>query len=245
MGCLIPEAQGEGVEALVKATEGLAPGAASPVVETKKGYHIVTPSGRLPAGDVEQAGRRSVARGLMVKSSAEAAAQSAAKRLISAVQGGARLDDTLRTLLAEVILPTTAAKRAPEAPAVDEPASFDPRVPKAEVSAPFGVDGEPIPGALGARSPSQIAFGLAKVDDVHPEPIPTMFGLVVLQLKEKTMATREEFASRKSEATSRLRIAKQADALARYVDRLRRDRQSKISFNERILDEPKAADRED
>jgi len=56
---------------------------------------------------------------------------------------------------------------------------------------------------------------------VHPEPIAVPGGLVLLQLKEKTLAARDEFTPAKSEILRKLEIAKRSDALVRYVARLR------------------------
>lgn len=247
IGCLTAEAYGEGADILAKALEGLASGVASPVVDTKTGYHVVTSRGRLAAADVETAGKRAAARALLVASASEAAAKEVGKKLITAVQGGARLDDALQAALPGLVLARgqPKSKEAKVGTASEDPALSDPRVPKTEVSAPFGVDGEPIPGLFGGPSLGKMAFDLGKVDDVHPEPVATPGGLVVLQLKEKTMATREEFSGQKGDTVRRMEIIKQSDALSRYVARLRRDRQDKITVNERILEEPKGADRED
>lgn len=252
IGCLTTDAYGEGADVLAKALDGLRPGAASQVVETKGGYHVVTSRGLLAAGDVEMLGKRAAARELLVASVAESAAKELGKKLVAAVQAGARLDDTLQAALPGLLVTHEQHKRREEkqpesaaVPSSENPALSDPRVPKAEVSAPFGIDGEPVPGLLGGPSLGKLAFDLTKVGDVHPEPIAVPGGFVVLQLKEKTMATREEFASQKGDTVRRMEVVKQADALARYVARLRRDWQNKITVNERILEEPKAADRED
>lgn len=250
IGCITTEAYGEGADVLGKALEGLAPGAASPVVETKDGYHVVTSRGKLAAADVELTGKRATARALLVAASAENAAKELGKRLIAAVQGGARLDDTLQAALPTMLVGRATGrepKKAEPAGATppESPALSDLRVPKAEVSAPFGIDGEPVPGLLGGPSLGKLSFDLPKEGDVHPEPIVVPGGFVVLQLKEKTMATREQFASQKADTVKRLVVGKRADALTRYVARLRRDRQDKITTSDRILEEPKAADRED
>jgi peptidyl-prolyl cis-trans isomerase D len=109
-----------------------------------------------------------------------------------------------------------------------------------EVSAPFPVDGEPIPGAYGVPV-GKMAFELPKPDDVRAEPIAVAGGLVVLQLKEKTVATREDFVKEKAEIMRRLAVAKRSEGLARYVARLRKAKEDKIELSERILEEPKAS----
>jgi peptidyl-prolyl cis-trans isomerase D len=261
LGCLAPDAYGEGGDALTKAAEALAPGAVSGIVETKSGYHLVKLDGRLADADVEKAGRRFVAKKLAARTLGEDLAKQFGEKLISAVKGGARLDDTTKALAAEFAKDSIAAERAAtkakksdksdksegdKAKAAEaneeEPAALaDPRAPKAEVSAPFTVDGDPVPGAYGA-SLGRTAFGLEKPDDVVPEPIQTISGLVVMQLKEKTVATREEFAKEKAEVTTKLEIEKRSDALARYVARLRQAKQDKIEVSARILEDPKTTE---
>jgi peptidyl-prolyl cis-trans isomerase D len=195
-------------------------------------------------------GRRFVAAPLAVRAAADERGRSLAKELIHAAQGGARLDDTLTKLLPEVV---ASAKSAPVAKKSDaakadrenaaSAAVSDPRAPKMEVSAPFPVDGEPVPGGYGVPI-GKMAFELPKPDDVRAEPIAVSGGLVVLQLKEKTVATREEFTKEKAEIMRRLAVAKRSEGLARYVARLRKAKEDKIELSERILEEPKASDGE-
>ncbi|HEX3595654.1 MAG TPA: SurA N-terminal domain-containing protein [Polyangiaceae bacterium] len=248
LGCFSAEAYGDGGDVIGKAAEGLSPGAVSDVISIKRGYRIVKSEGKLAAADVETRGRRFVARPLALRAQAEDRAKTLAAELIQAAQGGARLDDTLIKLLPDLIAPTLAkkkpasAKTEPEKTA-ESPALSDPKAPKMEVSAPFPVDGEPVPGAYGAPI-GKMAFELAKPDDVRPEPVPVAGGLVVLQLKEKTVATREGFAKEKTELMRRIEVAKRSEALSRYVARLRKAKEDKIELSERILEEPKTSDGE-
>jgi peptidyl-prolyl cis-trans isomerase D len=250
LGCLTPESYGEGADVLIKAAEGLPSGGVSDVLSTKRGYRIIASHGRLAASDAEAAGRRFIAAPLAVRAAADERGRSLAKELIHAAQGGARLDDTLTKLLPEVV---ASAHGAPEAKKRDaakadadnasSAALSDPRAPKMEVSAPFSVDGEPVPGGYGVPI-GKMAFELPKPDDVRAEPIAVAGGLVVLQLKEKTVATREEFTKEKAEIMRRLAVAKRSEGLARYVARLRKAKEDKIELSERILEEPKASDGE-
>jgi peptidyl-prolyl cis-trans isomerase D len=252
LGCLTAESYGEGADVLIKAAEALPVGGVSDVLSTKRGYRIVQSHGRLPASDVEAVGRRFVAAPLAVHAAAEERARSLASELIHAAQGGARLDDTLTKLLPEVVASARAAheKKKPEASKAgaggDDASSAalsDPRAPKMEVSAPFSIDGDPVPGGYGVPI-GKMAFELPKPDDVRAEPIPVAGGLVVLQLKEKTVATREEFTKEKAEIMRRLAVAKRSEGLARYVARLRKAKEDKITLSDRILEEPKASDGE-
>jgi peptidyl-prolyl cis-trans isomerase D len=246
LSCLTAEAYGDGGDVLVKGALGLSPGATSGILETKHGYHVIRLDGRLAAADVETAGRRSVARPLALRAAAEARTKDFATRLIKAAQSGARLDDSVKLLLPEFAgsAPDGVPRKSGTESSAEPPALEDPRAPKAEVSAPFTVDGDPVPGAFGGPPIARTAFALAKAEDVHPEPIPISGGLVVLQLKEKTAATREDFATEKGPVVRRLEIEKRGDALARYVARLRQAKEAKIELNERILEDPKSADRD-
>jgi peptidyl-prolyl cis-trans isomerase D len=245
LGCLLAESYGDGGDVLAKSVDGLKPGAVSDVVETKRGYHLIRLDSRLAQADVETVGRRHVARPLAVRAAAEAKARDFGQKLIKAAAGGARLDDTVHALIPEFVSALPAKKPVKALDAADEsPAVSDPHAPKAEVSAPFGVESDPIPGSYGGEALGRLAFSLEKPDDVHPEPVATLTGPVVIQLKEKTLATREDFKATKAEVMSRIEVEKRADALARYISRLRQAKQAKIEVSERILEEPKSADRE-
>ncbi len=248
LGCFSAEAYGDGGDVIAKTAEGLAAGAVSDVVAIKRGYRIVRSDGHLAAADVETVGRRFVARPLALRAEAEARANELASKLIQAAQSGARLDDTLTKLLPELVAAASNAKKKPasgkaDADKPESPALSDAKAPKMEVSAPFPVDGDPVPGAYGVPV-GKMAFELGKPDDVRADPIPVPGGVVVLQLKEKTVATREDFAKEKAELMRRIEVAKRSEGLSRYVARLRKAKESKIELSDRILEEPKTSDGE-
>jgi len=203
IGCLSPDAYGEGGDVLAKAAVSLSPKSVSDIVETKSGYHLVRFDGKLSASDVETIGRRAVARRLMMESAAEEVEKRFAFQVIDTVKSGARLDETVKALTPQFAKPAlallpakkTAAKAT--APSETQAPLEDPRAPKTEISAPFSIDGDPVPGVYGGVALGRAAFQLEKPDDVTPEPIPVSGGLVVIQLKEKTLASRDEFASQK------------------------------------------------
>jgi peptidyl-prolyl cis-trans isomerase D len=249
IGCL--SAYGDGADVLEKAARAVAKGAVSPVVETKTGYHLVRFDGKLAATDVESMGRRSLARPLALKAAGDAREKEFASALIRAAQGGARLDDTLKRLVPEYAGGTTVTTSAQDKPGekkaepeADSPAMDDPHAPKMEISAPFTVDGEPVPGAFGGPPIARLAFELDKPEDVKPDPVQIPGGLVVIQLKEKTTATREDFAKEKAQVLRGLELEKRADALTRYVARLRKNKEDKIVVSDKILEEPKNADKD-
>ncbi len=251
LGCLTPESYGPGGNALARAAATLTPGSVSPVIETASGYHLIRVDSVLAAGDVVATGRRSVARPLALHAAGEVRAKEFATELVRAAQGGARLDDTVAKLNGQFAAVNVPVPAHPSKPGVKGPTEendesgpeADEHVPRAEISAPFNVEGEPVPGAYGVPV-GRMAFDLSKPDEVRPEPISIMGGFLVIQLKEKTAATRDDFASAKADVIRQLVIAKQADALTRYVARLRQAQQGKIDINDRILEEPKAGDQD-
>lgn len=247
VGCLTPEGYGEGGDVLAKAVSALSPKAVSDIVETTAGYHVVKFEGRLNASEVEVVGRRGVARRLMMQSAGEEAAKKFAEQVIQAVKGGARLDDTVKSLMAEVVKPSLSMVgkqkgQSKDAAPEDPPPLKDARAPKTEISAPFPIDGDPIPGVYGGPALGRLAFQLEKPDDVAAEPTAVPGGFVILQLKEKTLATRDEYTPAKAEIMRKLEIAKRSDALVHYVARLRQNTKQKIEVSERILEDPKSAD---
>jgi peptidyl-prolyl cis-trans isomerase D len=66
-----------------------------------------------------------------------------------------------------------------------------------------------------------------------------MTGLVVIQLKEKTPASREEFEKEKRSILSELRQAKAQDAVVRYVADLKRKAGDKLKIHAEFGEEPK------
>lgn len=247
VGCVSAATYGDGGDVLEAALSKMHPGDVSAIVETKGGYHLLKAGGRLAAADVESAGRRAVARRLAARSLGEDLAKDFGKKLIDAAKSGSRLDDATRTLVADFAKPSLSDSKGKssahaDATAEDPPPLRDPRAPKVEVSAPFAIDGDPVPGVFGGPPLGRLAFALDKPDDVHPEPVQAGSGIIVLQLKEKTLATRDDYKAAKDETVKKLLIAKRSDALTAYVARLRTQKQEKIEVSEQILDEPKTTD---
>ena len=95
------------------------------------------------------------------------------------------------------------------------------------------------------ESVAALAFALPEADDVHDNPITTSTGFLVVQLKEKELARREDFDKDRAELLRGLRGAKEQEALARYVAQLRRDAKGKIEVDERLAEEPKGGTGDD
>jgi peptidyl-prolyl cis-trans isomerase D len=79
---------------------------------------------------------------------------------------------------------------------------------------------------------AQIAFRLEKDGDVPDDLIKLEDGYAVMQLKEKSAASREQFESERETFVAAMLAAKQADALNGYVLRLREAAKSEIKLNE-------------
>src|SRR6185295_13951363 len=101
-------------------------------------------------------------------------------------------------------------------------AEDDPDRPQATVSSSFNKGGDPIPALSGdaAAQVSKFAFA-GKSGEMMSEPVRTDDGFLVVQLKEHKAASKEEFDKDRDTYVQTLLAAKQAEALALYVKRLR------------------------
>lgn len=77
----------------------------------------------------------------------------------------------------------------------------------------------PVQGAL--EDVSSVAFSLPAADAIHPNLVKLSDGFAVVQLKEKTEATRQAYQEVQEEYLRRLRLAKELEALQNYVRGLR------------------------
>jgi peptidyl-prolyl cis-trans isomerase D len=235
-----------GSEDLVKAAEKLKPGEISPVLETTDGFHLLKLQHKLTEKDVETTGRRAVARKLAARFLADDLAKRFSSDLIARLKEGADLDQATKALVEQYAkvpaakVPAKAAAPGPVATSKSEPPALsDPDKPAPDVSPPFNATLNPIPSALPTESPAAFAFALDKPGSVHPAPIATRDGFAVMQLKEKTLAKREDFAKDRLSLMRKMRDKKEHDAVVRYVLELRKAGESKIKVNQRFVEEPK------
>ena len=128
------------------------------------------------------------------------------------------------------VLAITSGDKAKEATPVPDAADSD--TPRVEISAPFSSNGDPIPGVSSGQSVSQIAFKLEKDGDVPDDLIKLDDGYAIIQLKEKSAATKTQFEGERDTFVSAMLAAKQADALNGYVAKLRESARSEIKLNE-------------
>jgi peptidyl-prolyl cis-trans isomerase D len=244
LGCL-GSSYGVGADELKKAVESLKVGELSTVVESPRGYHVLKVTGKLAADKVEHEGRAFVARKLYAHFAADEVLAKFAAELISRTQAGEKLEEATRALAVEF-----SAKHAPKSDtkkkdSADSPALLASDRPHFEVSAPFNAAGNPLPDVEPMDPIASKAFELKKADQVYEKPLPTSDGAVVMQLKERTDASHDDFIKEKAKFTQALLQAKSSEALARYVADLRRAAGDKLKVMSQFGEEAKGRADED
>jgi peptidyl-prolyl cis-trans isomerase D len=115
-------------------------------------------------------------------------------------------------------------------------AADDPERPQFISSSAFNRGGDPIPAISGEASQAVVKFAFeAKPTEVVKEPIRTDDGWLVIQLKDRKPATKEDFDKERDQYMAGLLAAKQAEALAYYVRRLRESSKQDIKIDEQHL----------
>jgi peptidyl-prolyl cis-trans isomerase D len=239
LGC-VSSTYGIGADEIKKALESLKPGDLSGVIESPRGYHVLKVTGKLTADQLEHEGRRFVARRLYARFAADEALAKFAEQLITRARAGEKLEDATRALAVEF-----SAKHAPKATSAkkdsaDSPALLSADRPRFEVSAPFNASGNPLPDVESSEPLAAKAFELKQPDEVYGKPLATETGALVMQLKERTSATREEFIKEKAKAVQALLEAKSSEALVRYVLDLKRAAGDKLKVMAEFGEEAKA-----
>ncbi|HVY48031.1 MAG TPA: peptidylprolyl isomerase [Minicystis sp.] len=97
-------------------------------------------------------------------------------------------------------------------------AANSPLRPQIDTSLPFTINGHPVPGVQGPNDVAKVAFDLKKVGDA--DAVSYDGGFLVIQLKDKTPATKEDFEKNREQYVGAMRAYKQQDALIAYVKRL-------------------------
>ncbi|HKY35822.1 MAG TPA: peptidylprolyl isomerase [Polyangiaceae bacterium] len=235
LGC-VGASYGIGADDLKKAAEALKPAELSTVVESPRGYHVLKVSARLAEADVESAGRKYVARRLYTRFAAAEVSSKFAEKLIERAKGGEKLEEATRALCVD--FSSRGAAKAKDS--ADTPALLAADRPRFEVSAPFNASGNPLPDVDPTEPLAAKAFELKKPDEVYGTPLPTGSGAVVLQLKERTDASRDEFVKEKANVVRALVDAKAGEALVRYVADLRRAAGDKLQVMSQFGEEAKA-----
>lgn len=239
VGCL-HTGYGPGANVLVEAANKLSPGAVSDVLETPGGLHLLKLEGKLDAANVEREGKAQVTRGLYLAAAQRDAASAFATELVNQTKAGGKLEEVTRALTDELARRGKAAKPDAAKDGSDLPALVAPDRPRFEISPPFTISGNPLPDVLTREPLAARAFELEKPDQVAERPIESDDGFVVLQLKEKTPASKEEFEKERWALMRVLTDAKANEALTRYVADLRRAAGNKLKVDARYAEESKA-----
>ena len=238
LGC-VGASYGIGADELKKALESLKPGDLSTVIESPRGYHVLKVGAKLAADKVEHEGRRWVARKLYARFAADEALAKFAADLITRAKAGEKLEDATRALAVDM-----SAKHAPKTDgakkdSADTPALLAADRPHFEVSAPFNASGNPLPDVEANEPLAAKGFELNTPDQLADKPIATATGAVILQLKERTSASHEDFIKDKSKVVQALLQAKSSEAVARYVQDLRKAAGEKLKIMESFAEEAK------
>jgi len=106
------------------------------------------------------------------------------------------------------------------------------------VTAPFTRYSAPFASANPLDSAGAAVFALEKPGSVVPKPIETSDGVVVVQLKERIEAKREDFEKVKLDLMRQRQRVKADEALADYVDALRTQAEGQIEMNAELIAPP-------
>ncbi|MEO8906244.1 MAG: peptidylprolyl isomerase [Polyangiaceae bacterium] len=242
LGC-VGSNYGVGNEEVVKAAAALKPGELSQIIETPRGLHLLEVDAKLEASNVESAGKDFVSRKLYVQAAADQQVKAFGEELIKRAKAGAKLEEAVDAQLA-VILPASAQKPG-EDKALAIPALAAADRPKVDISSPFSSSGNPLPQVTPKEPLAAHAFELKNPGDLWPSPIATSEGSVVMQLKEKDPAKREEFEKNKAALIGSRTEEKASDALTSYTAELRKTLGDKLKVDPRFNEEPKSSDRND
>ncbi len=242
-------------------------GEVSDLIETEDGFHVIKLEQIAKDADAERIGRLETARDLYIAHESERLAAEAAKQVLAAAAGGKSLEDALAAYLAQLAPAKdkagAAAGAQPAAAKQDgnkdegakdsgqaEPGAArppyttanHPNRPTVEASLPFNVSGSPITDARDSTEAARIAFQLDKPGDLPKDIVALENGYAVIQLKEKTSASQEQWDKDREFYTAAMRAAKQNDALIGYMRRLKSTIGSEVKYDQSLLKESRPAE---
>lgn len=201
------------------------------LVQTSFGFHIIK---RDPAT------REDIVKAFKGTKS-EDLAKAMAKDIADEMKAGKSSDDAIAAAIAKYGKYTPKVEKpAADGDAGAAPETFtadkDPLRPQLLTSSAFNRGGDPIPAISGEATESIVKFAFdGKPNDVAAEPVHTDDGYIVVQVKDRKPATREEFDKERDTYVLQLLGAKQNEALAYYVRRLRASSKQEIKVDENNL----------
>lgn len=248
------------------AADALKPGEMTAgAVETQFGYHFIEKDDPAKVADVDKALAKSVARQMAAKAKATDVAQALAARIDAAVKAGTSTEDAIKQTIApyvkaqkmdtlKVLPPPPAAagadggtdggsapKTATTLPAKSFDASTDGDRPQTQTSSAFNRGGDPFQGLSPEGTVKVVSFAFTgKEGEVMADPVRTPDGWDVVQLKQRKIATREEFEKDRPIFQDELVRAKRDEALSLYVKRLREKSKDDIKVEDAYIQESKA-----
>ncbi len=236
LGCFTPEVYGPSGQLLAEALDELEVGKRTGVIEAPEGFYILRLDGKLAEADVEAVGKRYLARDLSTRFKSDGEMKKFADEVIGELKDGKELEEVTLRLTRKYL---AQAQGAADDVSDDELRGFDASDrPRADVTPPFTrymapFSANPLDNAAAA------VFALEKPGSVHPAPIDTSDGVIVLQLKEKLKAQRKDFEKDKLKLMLQRKRVKAEEALVDYVEALRTAAEGKIERSAELVAPPK------
>lgn len=235
---------GEQVEHFVpefrQSVEALKPGELDQkLVQTSFGFHIIK---RDPAT------REDIVKAYQ-ETKSDDLAKTMAKEINDELKNGKSADEAIAAAIAKFGKYTPKVEKKPAAPtdgdagapaAEPPPETFtadkDPQRPQLLTTSAFNRGGDPIPAISADATESIVRFAFeGKPNDVAPEPVHTDDGYIIVQVKDRKPATKEEFDKERDTYELTLLTSKQNEALSYYVRRLREESKQEIKIDEKNL----------
>lgn len=236
------------VESFKKAADALKPGEMSGAVESQFGFHVIKK-------DDDAKSKRKKA---YLKAKSLEAAKDLATKILADVKAGKSPEDAAKAAIAPLVKAAPPAPAAPATPAAgpkdagagDAATSGDGGAPPAKVyvadtdqDRPQPLTGSsvnrqapPIPGLADEADAKVRLFAFeAKPGAIMEEPLRVDDGFMIVLIREQKPATFADFEKDRDTYTAMLLAAKQAEALAVYVKRLRETSKDAIKTNMDLL----------
>ena len=208
------------------AVQSVKPGELVPdVVETEIGYYVIKR---------DEATNDDIVKAYKHYRSLELSKQ-IAQKIANDMKSGVPGESAVKAAVAQFATANVGAQAnasGGEAHPAESSADTDPKRPQFVAAASFSRHGHPIPDLSGAADESvrKFAFG-AKISEVS-DPIRGSDGFVVVALKSRTVPTRADFDQDRDSFKANMLAAKQAEALAFYIRRLREASKQEVKIDD-------------